>query len=151
MTKLEIRALGEDLDESAELAEKLRAIKPAAPTDSKISIKPLLGTWVNCNRKTRGIVRIEFSERSGSLVVNVFGACHPSPCNWGKVPGTPYAESVVANEAIAFSGFYDHGFAECIVTGHLDFGTLVVESFTKFKDGSGRSNYYSRAYLCKSK
>lgn len=149
MEKMEFKSKGEEMEFNIGIVEELRAIKPLAFTDATISIKSLLGTWVNCDSDTRGIVRIEFREEKGMLMVHVFGKCHPSPCDWGVVFGTPYAESIVHNEAIAFSAFYDQGFSECIVTGHLDFGTLIVETFNKFKDGSGRSNYYSRAYLCK--
>lgn len=148
MGKLEIKNLREDLDAVAKLRDQILATKPKEPTDSTISIKPLIGKWVNCDPNAP-IVRIEFGEKSGSLTVHVFGKCHPTPCDWGVVPGIPYAESVAANEVVAFSAFYDHGFAERIVTGHFDVGALVVEIFTKFKDNSGRSNYYLRVYLCK--
>ena len=33
---------------------------------------------------------------------------------------------------------------ETIVVGHVDEGSLLVETFDHFTDGSGRSNYYSR-------
>lgn len=66
------------------------------------------------------------------------------------VEGIAYGDSVVATEAIAFSAHYDFGFAETIVTGRLDNGTLIVDTFDKFKDGSGRSNYCARVYLCRS-
>jgi hypothetical protein len=87
--------------------------------------------------------------KGATLTVQGFGSCSPTPCDWGVVEGIAYGESVVATEAIAFSARYDFSFKETIVTGHLDNGTLIVETFDKFKDGSGRSNYYSRVYLCR--
>jgi hypothetical protein len=44
---------------------------------------------------------------------------------------------------------YKFGFKETIVVGVLDRGSLIVETFDHFTDGSGRSDYYSKAYLCK--
>jgi len=95
-------------------------------------------------------VRLVLGTKGSSLTVQGFGSCTPTPCDWGVVEGTAYGESVVATEAIAFSARYDFSFKETIVTGHVDNGTLIVETFDKFKDSSGRSNYYSRVYLCRS-
>lgn len=130
-------------------ADEKVAAKALADAKGTLSLKNLLGKWSNCDRNTRGIVRVVLGTKGTSLTVQVFGACTPSPCDWGIVEGTAYGESVVATEAIAFSARYDAGFKETIVTGLLDNGTLIVQSYNKFKDGSGRSNYYSRVYLCK--
>ena len=149
MVDVKTKALVDDLKLSVELKEKLRAIRPLSPTEPKLDLSALLGTWCNCDPNTRGIVKIELTEKSGTLHVHVYGACHPTPCDWGPVAGISYAESVVDNDAIAFTALYDHGFAERILTGRIDCGSLIVETYSTFKDGSGRSNYYSRAYLCR--
>ncbi len=128
--------------------EKVTAQALANATGT-LTLKNLIGKWHNCDKNTRGIVRVVLGDKGGTLTVQVFGSCTPTPCDWGVVAGTAYAESVSATEAIAFTAFYDPGFKESIVTGHLDNGTLILEVFSKFKDGSGRSNYYSRAYLCR--
>ena len=116
----------------------------------KLSLKNLTGKWHNCDKNTRGLVSVVLGAKGSTLTVHGFGACVPTPCDWGVVEGIAYGESVVATEAIAFSAHYDFGFKETIVTGHLDSGTLIVETYDKFKDASGRSNYYSRVYLCRS-
>lgn len=115
-----------------------------------LSLKNLLGKWNNCDKNTRGLLRLVLGTKGSSLTVQGFGACTPTPCDWGVVGGFAYGDSVVATEAIAFSARYDFTFKETIVTGHLDNGTLIVETYDKFKDGSGRSDYYSRVYLCRS-
>lgn len=114
-----------------------------------LSLKNLTGKWNACD-KTQGVVRVVLGTKGSTLTVQVFGNCVPTPCDWGVVAGIAYGESVVATEAIAFTAVYDSGFKDVIVTGLLDNGTLIVETFNKFKDGSGRANYYSRAYLCRS-
>ena len=114
-----------------------------------LSLNSIVGKWNNCDSKTRGLTSVVLSAKGNALSVQCFGACTPTPCDWGIVAGTAYAENVSATGAIAFSAMYDLKFKATIVTGHLDNGCLIVETFDMFKDGSGRSNYYSRYYLCK--
>lgn len=139
----------QELEASADLIGRLRERAFKAPDEATIDLGPLIGIWDNCDASTRGVVRVELTDKGGTLLVQVFGACVPTPCDWGQVEGIAYAASVVDNEAIAFTAFFDPGFAEEIVAGHLDGGTLVLEVFDRFKDGSGRSNYYLREYLCR--
>jgi len=127
----------------------LEQLTTKARGDVKLNLADLAGTWKACDQNTRGLVRVVLRASGGNLKVRVFGACHPTPCDWGTVNGLAYAESVSATDAIAFSAVYTPGFKETIVTGRLDNGTLIVETYNHFTDGSGRSNYYSRGYFCK--
>jgi len=113
-----------------------------------VSVKPLLGTWTNCDKATRGIVRVVITDEGG-LKVQTFGACSPTPCDWGKVKGLAYAANVSSTPAVAFSAIYKASFKETILVGVLDHGSLIVETFNNFTDNSGRSDYYSKSYLCK--
>jgi hypothetical protein len=110
---------------------------------------PLLGTWANCNKATRGLVKVTITASGPCVNVHAFGACTSKPCDWGPVAGTLYAADVSSKEAVAFTAIYEFSFKLTIVVGHLDAGSLVVETFDRFTDGSGRSNYYSRCYMCK--
>jgi hypothetical protein len=109
----------------------------------------LVGSWHACDSATRGIVRIDIAAAGQGITVHAFGACVPNPCDWGTVPGLAYAANVSSNAAIAFSAQYKFGFVETIVVGVLDNGSLVVEDFNHFTDGSGRSDYYEKGYFCK--
>lgn len=137
------------------LSKNLRAEKVSAKAikslKGKLNHKNLVGVWCSCNKKTRGIVKVVVKSSGNALKIRVYGACTPSPCDWGAVSGIAYASSVTSKTAIAFSAKYKFGFKDAIVTGHLDNGTLILETYNKFKDGSGRSAYYSREYLCKCK
>jgi hypothetical protein len=113
-----------------------------------VSAQRLLGTWTNCDKETRGIVRVVLTAEGG-LTVQAFGACLPTPCDWGKVKGLAYAANVSSTPAVAFSAVYKFGFKETILVGVLGRGTLSVQTFDHFTDGSGRSDYYSKYYLCK--
>ena len=124
--------------------------KALADAKGTLSLRNLVGKWNTCDKNTRNIVRVVLGAKGSSLTVQVFGACSPTPCDWGVVAGIAYGDNVSATDATAFSAVYSFGFKDAIVTGQLDNGTLIVETYNKFKDGSGRSNYYTRTYLCRS-
>lgn len=110
---------------------------------------PLIGTWLNCDKATRGLVKIVIAASGTAISIHAFGACTPTPCDWGIVPGSAYAASVSSSQAIAFAARYKFSFKESMVAGHLDSGSLVVETWDHFTDNSGRSDYYSRCYMGK--
>lgn len=121
----------------------------ARVADEKLDLSELTGTWVACDADTRSLVRVELAAKGSALTVRVFGACSPSPCDWGAVKGIAYAANVSSAQAVAFSARYEFSFKNAIVTGHLDSGSLVVETYNDFTDASGRSNYYTRGYYCR--
>jgi hypothetical protein len=112
-----------------------------------ISASPLLGTWVKIDKATRDIVKIIITGAGSGISVEVFGACSPTPCDWGSVSGIAYAANVSSSRAIAFSAPYQFGFARAIVVGRLHERQLVIETFTEFTDGSGRSNLYTTDHM----
>lgn len=89
----------------------------------------LAGTWNACDQATRNLVRIVIAPSGAEITVHAFGACSPTPCDWGAVPGLVYAD----RDRI------------------LDNGSLILETFTHFTDKSGRSDYYARQYMCKAR
>jgi hypothetical protein len=109
----------------------------------------LVGTWNACDAATRSLVRVVIAASGSAITVHAFGACTPTPCDWGSVPGLAYAANVSSSAAIAFSAHYKFSFKETIVTGVLDNGSLIVETFNHFTDGSGRSDCYTKGYFCK--
>jgi hypothetical protein len=111
----------------------------------------LVGTWNACDAATRGLVRVVIAASGSAITVHAFGACTPTPCDWGSVPGLAYAANVSSSVAIAFTAHYKFSFKETIVTGVLDNGTLIVETFNHFTDKSGRSDYYTKGYYCKAR
>lgn len=60
--------------------EEMKALATIAPS-------PLLGTWTNCDQATRGLVRVVIAASGSGISVHAFGACSPTPCDWGLVPG----------------------------------------------------------------
>jgi len=122
----------------------------AAEANQPIDGKPFLGSWYTTNRATRGIVRINIEpsgDSSQALTLRTYGACTPSPCDWGETGGKLYSESPASRKGLAFSAVYDFEFMETHLQAKIKKGVLVVAVFNRFKDDSGRSNYFSREFF----
>ncbi|HZT29020.1 MAG TPA: hypothetical protein VFA33_03990 [Bryobacteraceae bacterium] len=131
----------------SDLMEAREGVAAAAP--AAVAPAAVVGTWTNCDKATRGLVRVVIAASGPGISARAFGACTPTPCDWGAVTGMAYADSVSSTPAVAFSAQYRFGFKETIVVGHLDAGAMVIETFDHFTDGSGRSDYYSRYSMCR--
>src|ERR1700739_4988222 len=131
------------------MADTLTALKFNKPVE-KAEVKPLpltlpglIGTWVNVNPATRDIVKVVLTNNGGALSVHAYGACTPTPCDWGQVTGQAYSASVEGGAAVAFTANYQFGFKRTILTGHLHGEQLIVDDFNVFEDGSGRAAYFT--------
>jgi hypothetical protein len=138
VTKPEFRAPSDMLEQ-----EIARLKVPAPKAAVAVAAAPLLGTWVNCDHQTRGLVRMMITAAGNEILIHAFGACSPTPCDWGQVNGLIYADNVAATHAVAFTAVYTFAFKQTTVAGHLMNGALVVETFDHFTDKSGRADYYS--------
>jgi len=118
-------------------------------SESKIIVdaSPLVGAWTNMDISSRGVVKVILSSEKGALKVQAFGACSPSPCDWGEVKGAIYSIGVDSNIAVGFEAVYDFGFMETMLAAYLNKRLLVVDSYNTFKDGSGRSMYFFRDHF----
>ena len=94
-------------------------------------------------------MKIVIGATGSGVSVHAYGNCTPKPCDWGAVPGIVDATDVSSKTAVAFKADYKFGFKETVLTGALDRGALIVETFNRFTDTSGRSNYYSKEYFVK--
>ena len=115
---------------------------------ASLDLSPFEGTWLNTNSATRGVLKLLLSIRNGDLIVQGFGECERSPCDWGEVRAEAvYSGSIDSQEPVAFAAFYDFGFMETHIQANLNQGLLVVGFFNTFKDGSNRSDYFSREFF----
>ena len=114
-----------------------------------VSPATLVGTWVNTNAQTRDLVKITITSSGNRVSIHPYGACTPSPCDWGAVTGLAYSSSVSASPAIGFTAQFNFGFSQVILVGTLNGNFLTVESFTEFTDSSGRNNYCASMQMTK--
>ena len=116
--------------------------------DTTLDSSPLLGEWDSTNEETRGIVKLIISAGgNGDLVVRAYGACSPSPCDWGEVEGQIFSLGINLRAAEAFKAFYDFGFMETFLAAYLNKRILVVDAYNVFKDQSGRAHYFLRDHF----
>jgi hypothetical protein len=109
-------------------------------------LSPLLGTWINVNPQTECIVKLVATENGDGLRVHAYGAGFPEPIDWGEVEATPYVAGGTT-EGGGFLARYDLGAVETVLVTNQKLGVLVIQSYTRFKDGSGRLGYFAREFF----
>jgi hypothetical protein len=87
--------------------------------------------------------RVVIAAKGNEVTVHAFGACQPTPCDWGMVNGLIFADNVTDTPAVAFTALYTFNFKQTTIIGRLQNGALMVETFDHFTDQSGRADYYS--------
>jgi hypothetical protein len=115
---------------------------PAASLDLSV----LLGDWRNTNahgRIGRLVCRIG---GSGQMVVQAWSNAEETN-DWGTVAAPTFAFTFESNEAGAFSAVFDRGYEEVHLQANVKAGVLVVASFNRFTERSGRSNYFDREFF----
>ena len=120
---------------------------PGEVLAAKLDLSSLIGRWKNTNSATRGISHLVISEDGKNLRVRTFGACSSGPRDWGEGLATTYAYSVAGDIVAGFELTYDFGAQEALVTAIHNRGVLVIHSYHRFKDGSGRSNFISKEFF----
>lgn len=135
----------------SDILEKQRELLGITAPQSAVvaSPLPLVGTWLNCDHATQNLVRAMIAANGNEITVHGFGACVPNPCDWGQVNGIVYSATVASAPAVAFTATYTFSFKVTTIVGHLDGGALIVETFDRFTDNSGRADYYSRNIMTK--
>ena len=99
-----------------------------------------IGTWNN-TASTGHFVKLSFDAVGGQLRVHAYGACSPTPCDWGIQNAVVYGANVSDANGATFTAQYDFGFEHVIITGKVARKSLKTQTYTQFTDGSGRSNY----------
>jgi len=87
-----------------------------SPTDHSF----LIGTWVNIDYLTTGSIPafVIYEGQDRNLVINAFGQCTPTWCNWGVVPCIDYSDDPYDSTlATGFMAFYDFVWKETWVIG----------------------------------
>ena len=123
-----------------------------AASTASAQISLFTGNWKNSNPSTRGIVKLTVAGTTPVLSIQVWGACTPSPCDWGKNTAYAYGPNVTTNpvtSATAVTTIYTTSFSQTILTLHRDPTGLIVSLYTRFTDKSGRFAYTSTEHFVK--
>lgn len=79
--------------------------------------------------------------------MRVFGAGESGLIDWGQTEIDVLADSVNSNEGAKFRVVFDHEFVEVRMHGWVKLGVLVIAFFNRFKDDSGRTDYFDREFF----
>jgi hypothetical protein len=103
------------------------------------------GTWKNTDTKTRGLTTVHVRTAGESVWVRAWGACHPTDCDWGEVPGNafaPGASTDPVSSAQKVTALFETSFSNTLLTlSQSDDDELEADTQTHFTDNSGRSSY----------
>jgi len=120
---------------------------------SNASLAQFAGDWTNVDTNAGGITTLSIGLSGDSANVHAWGKCHPTDCDWGAVPAfafAPDATSDLTGQAQALMAIFDAGFSETTIFITPQGNRLSLQSYTRFKDNSGRSNYASNDVFQKS-
>ena len=120
-------------------------IDPKAP--SAMETSELIGTWINSNPHTSGIARMVMSESNGNLSLRVYAVGPEGLVDWGTADVSVFASTPASKSGAGFTCLYDFGFAEARLQGMIMKGLLVLAQLQRFKDQSGRVDYFVREYF----
>ncbi len=116
-------------------------------TSAQASVNQFTGTWFNTDPNTRGITKLVINNNGGKVSLHAWGKCHPKDCDWGKVPAFLFAPNVsleLMKNAKALTAMFEKGFSQTlVVVKPAGKNRIKAETFTRFTDGSNRSNYHS--------
>jgi len=102
------------------------------------------GHWHNTNPNTKGLVGVDIKVNGTDVTVRGWGACTPTPCDWGAVDGYAYATDVGADPAQtadAVTAEFTKSFEVTLLTIQPRGDDLFITAYTRFTDGSGRTAY----------
>ncbi|WII73840.1 hypothetical protein QJS83_08110 [Bdellovibrio sp. 22V] len=124
----------------------LRALAPvfvatAMVTTAEAAPSQFVGTWVNMNSKTQGIVKFTVDT---NMKIHLYGACAPTPCDIGQTNFYTNGTHVADMNHKAATAIYNLSFKQMLVTFKLsaNSGRVYMEHYNRFTDNSGRQNYW---------
>ena len=103
----------------------------------------LVGGWVNADKDTRGLKRLAVAKKDDTWSIEAWGSGGGGEIPWGKTSLALLGDSAGSKDLPYGFASWDPGFAVTHLTLRLEKDELVVDTFTIFKDKSGRSNYRS--------
>ena len=114
---------------------------------ARVDLSHFLGTWTNTFRDTRSITRFVLAEANECYTIT---ACVSDGVgDLGVAEVVPFAPNVDSREADGFTARYDFGFLEMSLAAYYTKGLIVVSQYTRFRDESGRPDYFNREFFFK--
>ena len=116
------------------------------PSSKPIDTSPFLGDWYNTHPNSSYLVRVRIEADDDCLVLESYGSDHNEPIPWGRAVATPFAAGK-GNVAAGFHCRYVFDEAEHLLVANQKLGILVIQSYTRYLDGSKRTNHFAREFF----
>lgn len=113
----------------------------------RVDLSYFLGTWINTYKHTGSIRRFVLDQNGEGYTIAAYVS--EGIGGLGTVEVVPFAPRVDSQEADGFMARYDFGFLEMSLAAYYTKGLIVVSQYTRFKDGSGRPDYFNREFFFK--
>jgi hypothetical protein len=114
-----------------------------------VDLTDLLGTWINTYRETRSLRRFTLAPNASGYSIETIVAAEDGAQTLGTIEVRPFAPNVNSRKADGFTARYDFEFLEMSLAAYCAKGLIVVSQYTRFKDGSGRPDYFNREFFFK--
>jgi cytochrome c biogenesis protein CcmG, thiol:disulfide interchange protein DsbE len=93
----------------------------------------LAGSWINVNSATSGVTQVTVRRENNRIVIHVWGACHPTDCDWGEADAELWNGILVT--------IWKQGFA----TNRMQLipqpdGRMLLAYRSEYNDNSGRKD-----------
>jgi len=103
----------------------------------------LTGTWINTNAASRGVLKLDIAADGDALRITAG--------SWGSTTAHAYAvDGFNSREALAFNCTFSLADRDIRLQANIKAGVLVIAFLTRFRDDSGRSNYFGREFYYRS-
>jgi hypothetical protein len=115
-----------------------------------LDLEPFLGVWEKTNEKPgQWIRRVAITaEGTSNIAVRLWGGDAPSPSDWGvSAAEALFATAITSSTGGGFIARYDFGFLQSEMQGNVNLGLLVLAGFNRFRDGSARSDIFTREFF----
>jgi hypothetical protein len=120
----------------------------ALPSSSQLNVGLLTKTWQHTDHQPHNLREVRIQGESEVLTIECFGTGATVPLNSPAVQtSTIFAANPGSSEGMSFFAEFDFGHMVSRFQGNVNLGLLVLAGFHDFKDGSRRSNYFSREFF----
>ena len=116
-------------------------------TGARVDLSHFLGTWINTFRDTRSITRFVLAQARAGYTITAYVSNGVGELGTSEV--VPFAPNVASRNADGFTARYDFDFLEMSLAAYYTKGLIVVSQYTRFKDHSGRPDYFNREFFFK--
>ena len=107
----------------------------------------VVGEWFNTDPHTGQLAKVQIERSGGGLSIQGWGVCDPEPCDWGTTELVPFLDRGSLQFVQGLTASWDLGSVTTDICCNIKGGILVIQTYNRFKDDSGRPNYFTKEFF----